>query len=152
MGAQVAGGEEGQEVEVQHLTLNVVSAVFTVPEQALRSLPDVIPGHPGIKISNCQSPRISAEDPTPSTFFFDQHRRKIVFQMLHAVPAQSSLPDRTFYGVLLERHRSWVPFAQRRFRSAIIAFLTRLGAIDTKQNLTEFLEFMKQRTQKTNQP
>ena len=121
--------------------------VYSIPEQALRALPAHVPGKRRIRISNCQGPLVETRDPTPSTFFFDRGRLKIICQVLNVEPPQSSKPDRTFYIIILERNSSWFGFIQRRFRSNVLNFLQSVGATDTGSSFADYLDTMRAATE-----
>jgi hypothetical protein len=112
--------------------------VYFIPEPVLRSLPDHIPGHPRIRIRNCQGP-VGPDDPTPSTYSFDKGRLQIVLQIVDVQPRQSTKPDRTWFFVLLERKKKWLGLLQNRFRSSVRNYLQGIGAADTGQDLSDYL-------------
>ncbi|WP_395749605.1 hypothetical protein [Prosthecobacter sp.] len=113
-------------------------SVHSIPERVLRSLPAHVPGHPDIRISNCQGP-VGSDDPTPSTFFFDKGRFKIVLQIVDVQPRQSAQYNRLWFFVLLERQRTWLAFLQNRFCKLVRRYLQSLGATDTGEDLSDFL-------------
>lgn len=114
-----------------------MATVYSIPEQALRNLPTHVPGHRGIKISNCQCSVVTDKEPTPSTFFFDQRSLKVICQVIDVIPRHSDRPDRTLYVVVLQQGGAWFGFLKKRLFGHVLKFLKDCGAVDTQVSLTE---------------
>ena len=117
-----------------------MAKVYSIPEQALRSLPLSIPCREGIKISNFQSEVIGYDDPTPSTFYFTMGSSLIIWQVVNVVPIRSDESDRTFYCVSLEQGISKFRFWSSRCNRFVTEYMCSLGAKDTGSHLHEYLE------------
>ena len=113
--------------------------VYFISEPALRSLPAYVPGYPYIRIGNCQGP-VGPNDPTPSTFFFGIGPLKIILQIVDVEPRQSTKHDCKCFFVLLERRKAWQAFLQNSILSSVRRYLQGLGATDTGQDLSDYLE------------